>query len=380
MGVKCNAILAGGGASRPAWLVCFSAVTRSVGTFHWATPMVALVLLVAAVLKAHQLATEPIFGAGLLESRWLLVAVVQYELFLAFWLFSGLFPRTAWWFAIGTFGLFAVVSGAKALAGEPTCGCFGRVPTSPWLSLSINLAAIVALTQSRLTTGRPSAGAVDACPTRASSQEVGPSREPAPAGNQASRWLCGTWILAATGLATVAFSKSATNELPGIGRRVGDSVIIEPEKMVGQPFTLAHYIDIGEQLNRGRWLVVLYRTDCPRCRKLQDDLAKITIPPGRRIQIACLSVGNRPQQTDYVEGAARDLGFITGTLSGPFDWLVNVPLYISIDENAVVAVATSIETTSPTFTARQRPIRFNSSRNSALFLDWSSTEFYGGRS
>jgi hypothetical protein len=88
-----------GGASRSAWLPAFSALMRPLGTFRWATP---LVLLVAAVLKAHQLATEPVFGASLLESRWLLVAVVQYELFLAFWLLSGLFPRTACCFGTGS--------------------------------------------------------------------------------------------------------------------------------------------------------------------------------------------------------------------------------------------------------------------------------------
>jgi hypothetical protein len=98
----------------------------------------------------HQLATEPVLGSGLLESRWFLVAVVQYELFLGVWLLSGLFPRTAWWLAIGTFALFAVVSGGKALAGDPNCGCFGRVPTSPWLSLSINMTAILGLMVERL--------------------------------------------------------------------------------------------------------------------------------------------------------------------------------------------------------------------------------------
>ena len=98
--VQCNSCR-GGGASRSAWLPGFSALMRPLGTFRWATPLVALVLLVAAVLKAHQLATEPVVGSGLLDSRWLLVAVVQHELFLAFWLLSGLFPRTACCFGTG---------------------------------------------------------------------------------------------------------------------------------------------------------------------------------------------------------------------------------------------------------------------------------------
>ncbi len=108
----CNGLLAGGGTSRSQSSSDLAAVSRWCGSFRWAKP---------------------------------LVAVVQYELFLGVWLLSGLFPRTAWWLAIGTFGLFAIVSGGKALVGDPTCACFGRVPTSPWLSLSINVSVILVL-------------------------------------------------------------------------------------------------------------------------------------------------------------------------------------------------------------------------------------------
>jgi hypothetical protein len=51
MGGPCNAVLAGG-PSRSAWLPGFSALIRPLETFRWATPLVALVLLVAALLKA----------------------------------------------------------------------------------------------------------------------------------------------------------------------------------------------------------------------------------------------------------------------------------------------------------------------------------------
>ena len=50
---------------------------------------VGLVLLVAAALKTHQLATEPVPGISLLESRWFLVGVVELELLLGLWLVSG---------------------------------------------------------------------------------------------------------------------------------------------------------------------------------------------------------------------------------------------------------------------------------------------------
>jgi hypothetical protein len=43
--------------------------------------LAAIVLLTAAGLKAHQLATEPIPARTWLDSRWLLMTTVEFELF-----------------------------------------------------------------------------------------------------------------------------------------------------------------------------------------------------------------------------------------------------------------------------------------------------------
>ncbi len=50
-----------------------------------------LVRLAAAVLKGHQLATEPVAGTGLLDSRWFLIGVVEFELFFGLWLLFNIF-------------------------------------------------------------------------------------------------------------------------------------------------------------------------------------------------------------------------------------------------------------------------------------------------
>lgn len=115
---------------------------------------IALLLFAAAVLKTHQLSTEPLRGTGLLNSRAVLVAVVEYEVLLAFWLLSGLAPGAAWWVAATTFGLFAVVAASKGMAGESSCGCFGRVATSPWFSFWLDVSGLVALCSSRVPPGR----------------------------------------------------------------------------------------------------------------------------------------------------------------------------------------------------------------------------------
>ena len=55
-----------------------------------------LILLTAAALKGHQLATEPVAETGVLSSRWFLIGGVEFELFFGLWLTSGLQPPRAW--------------------------------------------------------------------------------------------------------------------------------------------------------------------------------------------------------------------------------------------------------------------------------------------
>jgi uncharacterized SAM-binding protein YcdF (DUF218 family) len=56
----------------------------------------AAILLTAAGLKAHQLATEPLAGRGIFSYRGSLMAQVEFEIVLAAWLLSGLRKRLAW--------------------------------------------------------------------------------------------------------------------------------------------------------------------------------------------------------------------------------------------------------------------------------------------
>jgi hypothetical protein len=72
--------------------------------------LAAVVLLTVAGLKAHQLATEPVLAKTWLDSRWLLMASVEFELFFGLWLFSNNLPRLTWLATICCFALFACVS------------------------------------------------------------------------------------------------------------------------------------------------------------------------------------------------------------------------------------------------------------------------------
>jgi hypothetical protein len=115
--------------------------------------MLGLILLVAAGLKAHQLASDPFVTvaprpsslARFVHSRPFLTAVVECELLFGLVLLSGIVPRLTWALALLCFGGFALISLYKGISGCSTCGCFGRVPVNPWYTFGLDVAAVLAL-------------------------------------------------------------------------------------------------------------------------------------------------------------------------------------------------------------------------------------------
>ena len=105
-----------------------------------------LLLLVAAVLKGHELLTVPVADKDLWSWRPFMIFQVEFELALGIWLLSGLFKPLAWLASLLCFGLFCCVTLYKALTGAASCGCFGRIHVNPWITLTIiDLPAVIGL-------------------------------------------------------------------------------------------------------------------------------------------------------------------------------------------------------------------------------------------
>ena len=104
--------------------------------------IVAAIFLLAAGLKAWQLATVPPIGEGLLQARWFNILVVEFELIFGIWLLFGKLLKLTWLLSIGCFSIFAAVSLYKALSGEVSCGCFGAVVINPWVTMVFDLAIV----------------------------------------------------------------------------------------------------------------------------------------------------------------------------------------------------------------------------------------------
>ena len=218
-----------------------------------------LVLLVAATLKAYYLATEPILGEGLLQSRWLLITVVEGELFLALWLFAGIWPTKSFVLALLCFFVFASVSFIKAISGETNCGCFGSVEVHPWLTFALSTTIVIALVATRPTVhaGSFAQGIAIAPPWRF--------------GMVLAIWIV-MGIPAAIAMGNGHFAKlSLTGDFIGSS----DIVPLEPYTWVGNKFAVAKHIDIGDKLTNGVWIVLFFKHGCGSCKEAVTQYQKL---------------------------------------------------------------------------------------------------------
>jgi hypothetical protein len=109
--------------------------------------LLGLLLLAAAALKAHQLASGPSVDSSWTGSPWLRLGLIELELGLGLCLLCGLYPRQSRLAALISFTAFAAVSFQQALAGKASCSCLGALAVRPWHTFLLDLGAVAALWQ-----------------------------------------------------------------------------------------------------------------------------------------------------------------------------------------------------------------------------------------
>ncbi|MFO7907698.1 MAG: MauE/DoxX family redox-associated membrane protein [Planctomycetota bacterium] len=279
------------------------------------------VLLLAAGLKGYQLTTEPILGTGLLDSRWFLIALVEFELLFGLWLLANIRPQWTRRASIGCFAVFAAVSLYQALAGAASCGCFGRVAVNPWYTFVMDGAAVLALLR-----WQPKRGL-----SRISDGEGGlvplPLRGPI---------VLVIWLLVGV-LAVFAMATSQPAVLAESGIIIGDNsvVILEPERWIGKRFPLLPFIEdapgqvqpgerpLQEQLSEGIWVVLLYHHDCPECREAiagYEQLAASSAADANALRLALIEVPPY-DETDSLRRLSN-VPCALGRLSDKREWFV----------------------------------------------------------
>jgi Protein of unknown function (DUF1573)/Methylamine utilisation protein MauE len=115
----------------------------------WAMRGLGGLLLLAAALKMYGLAVEPVGRAGMFSAPWVQTLIVEWEIALAVWFLSGVYPALAWLAGTATFLAFAGFSFWQGWIGQTSCGCFGAIRVDPWLAFGIDVVALVLLALAR---------------------------------------------------------------------------------------------------------------------------------------------------------------------------------------------------------------------------------------
>jgi hypothetical protein len=269
-----------------------------------------LLLLTAAFLKGYELYAAPLPEASVWTSRTLRIAAVEGEVFMGLWLLSGLWRCGARWAALAAFHVFFTMSLSLALAGEESCGCFGRVPIDPRWTAALDFAAILAL-------------------WRWSPAEQG-------------GWPVGGRNLRLGAILLLFLLVSVPGGIVLAGRwpeieADGTVIVLKPEKWVGRRCPLLPYADIGDELSQGRWLVVLYRHDCPHCREVvshYEAKARAAAADPAAPRIAFLAV---PPHGAPLWKFAPSSGCRQGRLTASKEWFGATPAVLHLQDGVVQA-------------------------------------------
>jgi hypothetical protein len=212
----------------------------------------------------------------------------------------------------------------RASVGESSCGCFGKVSVSPWVSAGIDLLVVAAVVM-----WRPGGRGQD---------------------NSNPGWLTRVGVavagLAVGVLAVVVTRVPEPARLAEDGSIIGDGrmVALEPEKWVGKRFPLLRHIDVSGELRHGDWIVVLYRQGCPACEK---EVAKYEHEASERksdrdrprvalLEVSEVGAGKEGEREDH-------LACLHGRLSNQRQWAVETPVVLWIQNARVVRVKRSGE-------------------------------------
>jgi hypothetical protein len=141
------------------------------------------------------------------------------------------------------------------------------------------------------------------------------------------------WLPAAICLGYLSVRGPRADAIAGVGYEVGKIIVLEPDRMVGERFRLSEYIDIGNELIRGRWLVVLYRAGCPDCELLMTQYLGSANELSAGYQTAFVAVGNDSRKPKLAQSRV-----CWGRLADDIEWVVATPLVMCVAENRVLEV------------------------------------------
>jgi hypothetical protein len=276
-------------------------------------------LVVAAVLKAVELFTEPAAALVNPHGRSFLPVEIGIEFGIGLLVLSGFYWCTLRWFALLLFTTFAGYSIYLALTGAASCGCFGALHVNPWWTFTLDSLIVLGL----LTSASVARRSVDK--KRESSEAWLFMRFPPY--RHAVAILMGVAVI--TTVLLFRYQRQRTVLAKGLLTSVGDLVILEPQKWIGQKLPIAQSLDID--LSKGEWVVLLHRHDCPVCQK--------AIPQYEQFALAGTTVA-LIEVPPFGDPAHRESACHYGRLKDGDEWFVQTPVEIRLQDGIVTEVRT----------------------------------------
>jgi hypothetical protein len=272
--------------------------------------VVAFVLLIAAILKTHQLATTPSLGEGLLHARWFNIFVVEFELFFGIWLIFGMLPKLTWSVSVGLFSIFSIVSFYKVISGERSCGCFGEVSVNPWFTMLFDLLVIGLLVYLR--------------PNKSSADKLKYFFY-----HYNSRLILCIGVFVLLGCTVYSWIVQKTYErLEHFGQILENHVVqLNPESWIGKEFPLRDYIVEGQEIMQRKWTILLVRPGCEHCAKVKTQL--IQNSKQNQISVAFLDIASKISQPNISEKIRNN------RLVSEVTWVVNTPVVLVLQDGIV---------------------------------------------
>ncbi|MFO1019779.1 MAG: hypothetical protein U0903_03670 [Planctomycetales bacterium] len=280
------------------------------------------VLCAAAFLKWIQYLGNPS------ESSPLHILQILVELFVAAWFLVGIYQQQLRLVAILCFICFSLYSTYSAAAGVSSCGCFGDLTVSPWITLAFDLIATIGLIS-----WQPTLEGAPACSSRGKRGAI-------------------VLVMLLSGVLFLApLNKSVRISLTRLWDSSGrETVFLDPEEWLGKQFPFLDLVEIRQDLKVGTWLLVLHRHDCHKCRAFLNDLAqaiageesRFRLPAGAGVAVIEIPpYGNASENSRIArdprieERAGMQDKWTSGRLSAKYVWRGPVP-HIFLMRNGTV--------------------------------------------
>jgi hypothetical protein len=278
------------------------------------------VLLVAAILKGHQLIVGMAPIPGWWNTRWFVIGQIEIEIVVGLWAIMGFGTPAIWLTLITLYTAFSLVTLYKAIEGTESCGCFGAFSMSPWYTFCMDVAAIGALLSCK--------SSVRTGPRRSISEKRRLFYACAVAGALVA-------VPSATLLLRASQPIERSQSFPGTG-----TIVLQPGEWVGRTFPLAAYIDIGAELLKNNWIVLIYRADCEHCQLVVPFYEQLSDANLKSSELPKVALIELPPYARTGRGLLRIGSSATsGRITDQREWFTETPLRIELRDGVVASFA-----------------------------------------